>query len=137
MPFLASALIVIVGLWIRPGVSETPAFKAARAKRDEQPLIPIVDMLRRYALQLFVAVAVGAGSGLAYQIYITYGTAYTRIIDGDVGLLLNYQALIGFMTLGLTPFFGWLSDIWGRKKVIEAGPVFTVQWVFHGLNAET
>jgi MHS family shikimate/dehydroshikimate transporter-like MFS transporter len=138
VPFLASALLVAVGLWIRLGVSETPAFKQAAAEQEQRPAVPFVDILKRYRRQLLIAIAVATAASLPYQIYVTYGTAYTRIIKFDVNLLLTFQTIIGFLALGLTPLFGWVSDLVGRKRVMAAGLVVMAPaaYLFFGqLNA--
>src|SRR5690606_33982890 len=50
LPFLASALLVIVGLWVRLRLTETPEFKAALAQA-EPPKAPLLEVLRRYPLE--------------------------------------------------------------------------------------
>lgn len=138
VPFVASALLVAVGLWIRLGVSETPAFKQAMADQAKRPTVPAVDMLRRYGRQLVIVVAVATAASLPYQVYVTYGTAYTRIVEFDVNLMLSFQTVIGFLALGLTPLFGWLSDIVGRRRLTAAGLIVMVPAVyllFFQLNA--
>lgn len=130
-PFLASAILVVVGMWIRLGVVESPAFKEAQARVSEETTrVPIMELISRFKRQIFVAIALSAGSGIAYQVYITYATAYTRAVDGDVSALLLSQNIIGLLALCMTPFFGWLSDIVGRKVVTIAGSAFMIPWVF-------
>ncbi|MER8073024.1 MFS transporter [Streptomyces sp. NPDC094034] len=138
VPFVASALLVAVGLWIRLGVSETPAFKQAMTDQEQRPAAPVVAMLKRYRGQVLIVVAVATAASLPYQIYVTYGTAYTRIIGFDVNLLLIFQTIIGFLALGLTPLFGWVSDLFGRKRLMAAGLIVmapAVYMLFAQLNA--
>ncbi|MFC9838423.1 MFS transporter [Rhodococcus sp. NPDC127530] len=129
VPFIASALLVGVGLWIRLGVSETPAFKASIAKRVESAA-PFVDMMRRYKGMLLIVVVVATAASLPYQIYVTFGTAYTRAVDGNVSHLLNSQTIIGFMALAMTPMFGYLSDRVGRKPLMAAGIILMIPAVY-------
>ncbi|OZD13055.1 hypothetical protein CH253_18505 [Rhodococcus sp. 06-156-3C] len=129
VPFIASAVLVAVGLWIRLGVSETPAFKASLAKRTES-VAPFVDLIRRYRATLVVVVVVATAASLPYQIYVTFGTAYTRTVEGNVGHLLNSQTIIGFLALAMTPLFGYVSDRVGRKPLMVAGILVMIPAVY-------
>jgi MFS transporter, MHS family, shikimate and dehydroshikimate transport protein len=135
IPFVASALLVFLGLWIRLGISESPAFVAAKeaeakkAAKSAEPL-PFMVLIRRYRRQLAIVVLLSAAANVGYQTYVTFGTSYTRTIDGNVSQLLALQTIIGLIALVLTPFFGWLSDVVGRKLVTGSGLIFMVPWVF-------
>ncbi|AHK34601.1 major facilitator superfamily transporter [Rhodococcus opacus PD630] len=130
IPFLASAVLVLIGMWIRLGIVESSAFRESQDAGEEHVRTPFLYLLRNYKRQAFVAIALSAGANIAYQIYITYATAYTRAVEGDIATILGAQTLVGVLALGLTPFFGYLSDLVGRKTVTIAGFAFTVPWVY-------
>src|SRR5438132_6145324 len=58
VPFLISSVLVVIGLWIRLSVSESPVFLAAAKRAEqlaEQPKAPIVDVLRHSWRQVLIA----------------------------------------------------------------------------------
>ena len=57
LPFLASAVLVLLGLYVRLTITETPVFEAA-LKRSEQVGVPIVTVLRRHTRALLAGVLV-------------------------------------------------------------------------------
>ena len=138
IPFIAAAALVLVGLWIRLGVEESPHFVKAAQEETTTKQLPLVATFSTHLKQLFIVIAIAAGLNVAYQLYITYGTAYTKLIEGDISLLLNWQALVGVIAIVLTPLFGWLSDLIGRRLVTGFGLIFMAPWVFvffHQLSA--
>jgi len=65
IPFLFSAVLVMVGLWVRLRISETPAFAAA-SKHERPPALPVSDLLRGHAGPLL---ATAAGSIAAFALF--------------------------------------------------------------------
>ena len=57
IPFLLSAVLVLIGLWVRLSVEESPVFEQARAHAEEagEDRMPILTVLRRYPREVLTA----------------------------------------------------------------------------------
>lgn len=71
VPFLASALLVAIGLWVRLRIGETPAFKAA-IEREPPPAVPLARLFANH----FGAVIVGSAGVIACFAIFYLATAY-------------------------------------------------------------
>ncbi|MER8003064.1 MFS transporter [Streptomyces sp. NPDC095613] len=124
LPFLASILLVGVGLWMRLNVTESPEFVKMREDREVQSL-PVREVLtRRPMTVLFSVLAKIAESGLFniyYVVAITYVTTELDLPKGPVLLAVLIACAVECCTL---PYFGALSDRVGRRKVYIAGALF-------------
>jgi metabolite-proton symporter len=130
IPFLLSGLLVLVGLWIRVSVTESPAFAAVEAHGVKAKL-PLVEVLRRHPRGLLVAMAARIGTDVAFYTFSLYVLTY---VTGTVGLP-RTVALTGVLVasglqLLLIPYFGGLSDRVGRRPVYAAGAVAAAIWAF-------
>ncbi|MDG2521983.1 MFS transporter [Caulobacter segnis] len=126
LPFLASAVLVGVGLWVRLKISETPAFAKAM-EEGPPPSVPLGEVLTRYPLQTlggtFAVVACFAIYYLATTFALGYGTmtlGYSRQVFLGVQL-----AAIGFMAVGIV-VAGYWSDARTPRKVLMSGCVLTI-----------
>ena len=111
LPFIASLLLVGVGLWVRLKLMETPAFMAAM-KEAPPASVPLAELIRNYPRQLlsgtFAVVACFALFYLATAFALGYGTAtlhYDR--RAFLGILLG---AIVFMAIGIV-----LSGLWADR----------------------
>jgi len=126
LPFLASAVLVGVGLYVRLALTETPAFKAAlaRAEPEKVPLATVVTQhTRATLLGTFAMVACYAVFYLSTVFALGYGTAtlgYTRPT-----FLLFECIAVCFMALGI-PLSGLAADRFGRRPVVMSGTIFTM-----------
>jgi MFS family permease len=126
LPFLASAILVGLGLWIRLKLTETPEFAAAQAEAPP-PKLPLADLLRghlRAALAgTFAVVACFAIFYIATAFALGYGTAILKI-DREVFLGIQLGAIL-FMALGIV-LAGWWADIFTPRGVLIAGCLGTI-----------
>jgi metabolite-proton symporter len=120
IPFLASALLVIVGLYVRLKLSETPVFAKA-LQQQEQARVPLLEMLRGHALPLLLgSLAMVVCYALFYistVFSLSYGTM-TLGIPRERFLVMLCVAVI-FMTLA-TPLAAHAGDRYGRRPVLIA-----------------
>ncbi|WP_369059615.1 MFS transporter [Caulobacter sp. 73W] len=126
LPFLASAVLVAVGLWVRLKISETPAFTQAMAEAPP-PKAPLGEVLAGYPLQtlggVFAVVACFALYYLATTFALGYGTTtlgYNRQVFLGIQL-----AAIGFMAVGIV-VAGYWSDARTPRKVLMTGCALTI-----------
>ncbi|GAA2873771.1 MFS transporter [Actinoplanes cyaneus] len=130
IPFLLSGLLVLVGLWIRVAVTESPAF-AQLAAEGGRAKLPLIEVLRRHPRGLLVAMAARIGTDVAFYTFSLYVLTY---VTGTVGLP-RTVALTGVLVasglqLVLIPLFGGLSDRVGRRPVYAAGAIAAALWSF-------
>jgi MFS family permease len=126
LPFLASAVLVGLGLWVRLKLTETPAFKAALAEAPPAKA-PLGEVLTRYPLAVlagtFAVVACFAMFYIATVFAMGYGVG-TLKYDREVFLGVELGAIV-FMAVG-TLAAGWWSDKANPRLVLMAGCIATV-----------
>ncbi len=140
IPFLLSVVLLVISLWIRLQLNESPVFK--RMKEEGQTSkAPLAESFGRWSnLKLVLIALFGAVAGQAVvwytgQFYALFFLERTLKVDG---LTANY--LIAIALLIGTPFFiffGWLSDKIGRKPIILAGCVLAALTYFPLFNGLT
>lgn len=121
IPFLVSLVLVVVGLYIRLRVDESPEFAELRA-RGREVRAPIVQVLRRNLKDVLVTVgariAETGGSTLVQIALLIFGVGILHL-SPTVALL---ALAIGFAVDMVTMVgFGWLSDRIGRRPVFLIG----------------
>lgn len=126
LPFLASAVLVILGLWIRLRLTETPEFAAA-LESDHPPAVPIVELMRGHLWPAlcgtFAVVACFAIFYIATAFALGYGTT-TLAIPREHFLGLQLVAIL-FMALGIV-LAGWWADARSSRAVLIAGCIVSV-----------
>jgi MFS family permease len=124
IPFLVSAILLAVSLWIRMQLEESPAFTKMKAE-GKVSKAPLTEAFARWGnLKIVLIALVGAVMGQAVvwytgQFYALFFLEKMLKVDGATTNILIATAL-----LLATPFFvvfGWLSDRIGRKPIIMAG----------------
>jgi metabolite-proton symporter len=121
IPFLASALLIAVGLYIRLNISETPAFK--EAKKTEKPIkVPLAEMFRKYWKQVLLGGIATMSTGASFNIIVAFGLTYgTQTLGFSRTVMLSVVLASCALCVFLLPAFGALSDRIGRKPVIIGG----------------
>jgi len=130
IPFLLSVALVLVGLFVRYRVSETPEFDAVVRRRDVV-VQPVVQVLRREWRSFLLAVGITVSEvGLAYLLTVFVIVYVTTTLGVNRQIILNAivaAALVEFITL---PLAGWLSDLYGRKALYLAGAIASIALAF-------
>jgi metabolite-proton symporter len=130
VPFLLSGLLVLVGLWIRLSVAESPLFQEVETKQVKAKA-PIVDVLQRYPRQVLLAVGARVGVDVAFYLFILFITTYVVTYLGlPQSYALNAVLIAAACQVVFIPFFGSLSDRLGRRPVYLAGAVGAAIWSF-------
>ena len=129
-PFIASIVLIGIGLVVRLTVLESPAFAAVRSGGAvaKLPLVEVFKYQWRDVLKaLFVRTAEQAPFYLFTSFVLVYGTQQLELERSD---LLLYLIVAGALGIVSVPFFGWLSDVLGRRIVYGAGVVLTGLYAF-------
>ena len=130
VPFLASIVLVGIGLWIRIGILESPVFANLKAQK-KLVRTPIVETLKTNWREVLLTTLLRSGQLAPYYITTTYVLTYgTQVLGLSRAVLLNCVAIRSIGSLMILPVAGHLSDIYGRKRVISAGLIGTGVWIF-------
>lgn len=130
LPFLASILIIVLGLLIRSKLAETPAFERLESSQQKVKM-PVGHMLRKEWRPLLIVIgAICAQNGVSYT-YQTFSLTYiTDYLHLPKGLGLTGVSVAACVALVVTPLFGALSDRIGRRPVFIGGAVFSGLFAF-------
>jgi MFS family permease len=130
VPFLASAILVGVGLFIRLRIMESPAFERVKETKTEARK-PIVDVVRKYPREVLTAMGMRVAENGCFYILtvfvLAYGEEELGLAKGTMLTGVIIAAAIGLVTV---PLWGALSDRFGRKPLYLAGAVITTLWAF-------
>jgi metabolite-proton symporter len=121
IPFLASALLVAVGIYIRLNLEETPSFQQVR-EIGAKAKLPFAYLMRRYWKQVLLGGIATLSTGSTFTLLVASGVNYgTKELGHSKSLMLWVVLVACVVALFAIPFFGRLSDRVGRKKVIAGG----------------
>jgi MFS family permease len=141
IPFLVSAVLLAVSLWIRLRLNESPVFQrmVAEGKATSKPLAESFGQWSNLRLVILALAGLTAGQAVVWYTGQFYALFFLEKMLKVDGALTN--SLVAIALLLGTPFFvvfGWLSDRVGRKPVILAGCLLaavTYFPIFHALTA--
>jgi MFS family permease len=130
VPFLASIVLVGIGLWIRIGILESPVF--AKLKEEKKIVkAPVVEVVKRNWREIILTTLLRTGQLAPYYITTTYILTYgTQVLGLGRAELLNAVSIRSIGSIVMLPLAGHLSDRFGRKRVVGAGCVGTGLWIF-------
>jgi MFS family permease len=135
IPFLISALLVGLGLWIRLGIIETPTFqRLVRENRVEKA--PTLEVIRRQPKEIVLTALARMGEQAPFYIFtafvFSYATGTLHVSRDTVLVAVLCASLISFLT---NPAAGHLSDRFGRKRIYMFGALLTgiYGFVYFGL----
>lgn len=140
IPFLLSALLLAISLWIRMKLNESPAYKRMEAEGGERRA-PYREAFLTWRNGRFVLLAL-FGIMIAQGAVWYCGYFYTRffmerVLKVDVATVDQLVLAITVASAGLYVFFGWLSDKVGRKPVMLFGMILALVAFFPGFHALT
>jgi MFS family permease len=133
VPFLLSILLLLISLWMRLKLSESPVFKAMK-EQGELAGNPFVESFTYPGnkKRLFIALfGVGAGLTVVWYTAMFYGLSFlksaVRIEDTHAEIIVGAVAMLGMVFF---IYFGHLSDKIGRKPSIVWGYLLTMLLLF-------
>jgi MFS family permease len=128
VPFLLSAVLVGVGLYIRMNVQESAVFEKAGADDGHAP---IKEVLRDYKPQLAIAFFARLGGDIAFYVFTLFLLYYVPTKLGlPRGVALSAVLFGAVAQILCIPLAGWLSDRWGRRPTLMVGGLGGAVWAF-------
>lgn len=117
LPFLASAVLVLLGLYVRLSITETPVFAAAQ-KRAEPVRMPFFTVFRRNFREVVAGIMVCLATFVLFYLMIVFALSWgTTALRYDRETFLIFQ-LAGVVFFGAAiPFSAWLAEF-GRRPVM-------------------
>ncbi len=140
VPFLLSAILLGISVWIRLSLNESPTFKRMKeeGKGSKAPLTEAFGQWKNAKIALLALLGLTAGQAVVWytgQFYALFFLQNVLKIDAvSVNIMIAIALVLG------TPFFlvfGWLSDKIGRKVIIMAGLALAIVTYFPLFKALT
>ncbi|MGH3853451.1 MAG: MFS transporter [Pseudonocardiaceae bacterium] len=121
VPFLASAVLVGVGLYVRLKVAESPEF-IQLAQEATVARHPVRQVIREHPREILTVAVLRLSEQAPFYLFVTfvlsYGTGQLHLARTG---LLNDTLVAGAIGLISVPFFGYLSDLFGRRLMYGIG----------------
>jgi metabolite-proton symporter len=123
IPFLASAILLLIGWFIRIKVAESPDFEAMQ-QSGKKVAVPLVSVLKNHPKEVLLVVGARLGEVTWFYTVVTFALAYATGTLG-IGKSVMLDAIIwgAFLSLFTMPFCGMLGDRIGHKWVFMIGAV--------------
>ncbi|SCB07885.1 MFS transporter [Cupriavidus alkaliphilus] len=130
VPFLLSALLVGVGLYIRSNVRESGMFEKLEESHAEARA-PIMEVLRNYKKQLLIAFGARLGGDIAFYVFTLFLLYFVPTKLGlPKSIALNAVLLGAVAQILFIPIAGLLADRIGRRPVLMIGGIGGAVWAF-------
>jgi metabolite-proton symporter len=129
IPFLLSAVLIGVGLWIRTTLAESPLF--ASLGEEERHHAPLMEVLRHHRRGLFITIGIRIASDISYYIFALFGITYvTQQLGLPRSVAFNGVLIASVVQLVAIPAFAAWSDRVGRRPVYLIGALGVGVWGF-------
>ncbi|MCS0457705.1 MULTISPECIES: MFS transporter [Rhizobium] len=118
VPFISSILLIVIGLWVRLSITETPAFQKAIDKQ-ERVAVPVAELFRKYKRSLFLGTFVALATFVLFYIGSAYLLSYNvKVLKIPFLDALEIQ-IVGSVAFGIfIPIVGKLAERFGRREML-------------------
>ncbi|GAA5043984.1 MFS transporter [Nocardia callitridis] len=131
--FWLSAVVVLIGYYIRTKVTDAPIFVAARqdAEKIAATSLNVVEVLRRYPRGVLTAMGLRFGENVMYYLVVTFTITYLKVqVELDTKVILWWLLVAHAVHFVAIPVVGNLSDHFGRRPVYLVGALAAGTWGF-------
>lgn len=119
--FIASIVLVAVGLYIRLRIVETPEFAKVKETQTESKL-PFADLIRDYPKNILLGMGARYIDGVFFNVFAVFSIVYlSKYVEMPRTTALWLVTAAAFVMIATIPIFGKLSDHWGRPKTYAVG----------------
>src|SRR5215831_6877879 len=130
VPFLASIVLVAIGLYVRLRVMESPTFTQMR-RANAIVRMPVWQVLREHPREVLTSAFVRMSEQAPFYLFVTFVLTYgTDHLGLDRNSLLNDTLVAAAIGLISVPLFGFISDLIGRKLMYGIGIVCMALYAF-------
>jgi metabolite-proton symporter len=131
VPFVLSALLVVIGWYIRNRVSESPMFEAEIEAAEAPAKVPAIDVLRERPKALVLGAGLRVGENISYYILTVFSLTYLVDVSHESRSVALNALLIGAaVQFFAIPALALLSDRIGRRPVYALGAFGLAVWSF-------
>ena len=128
IPFIASIVLVAIGLWVRRSMPESPEYEKAR---KDAPKVTMRTVVANHWRGLLVVLVVAIGYNAISYIFKTFSIAYLAEFQGKSASVTSLAVLIaGVIAVIAVPIFGHLCDVLSSKTMIMLGGVLASVFAF-------
>lgn len=130
IPFLLSIVMAAVGLYIRLGILETPVFaKVVRENKVER--VPVRVVIAKNWKEIVLSALLRTGQQAPFYIFTVFILTYaTKTLGFKASDVYTYVIVAGVVSLFTVPFWGYISDLVGRRRLYMIGAALMVVWSF-------
>ncbi|MDO0974586.1 MFS transporter [Mycolicibacterium frederiksbergense] len=131
--FWLSAVVVLIGYYIRTKVTDAPIFVAAQqeAEQIKATSFSVIEVLKRYPRGVFTAMGLRFGENIMYYLVVTFSITYLKVsVGADTSSILWYLLFAHAVHFAAVPVVGYLADRFGRRPVYMLGAVLGGTWGF-------
>ncbi len=131
--FWLSAVVVLIGYYIRAKVTDAPIFVAAQqeVERVKAASYGVVEVLKRYPRGVFTAMGLRFAENIMYYLVVTFSITYLKVqVHADTSDILWWLLTAHAVHFVAIPLVGRLSDRVGRRPVYFVGALAAGTWGF-------
>ncbi len=122
IPFLLALPLSLFGLWIRQSTEESPEFQAVVEKDRQREFSPIREAFAENGLRIFQVLVICGMTALAFYLLAGYFVTFLQTQAGmDRATALGFNAAVMIVLSFALPFFGHVTDRFGRRPFLIAG----------------
>ncbi|MFF2083283.1 MFS transporter [Nocardia sp. NPDC058176] len=131
--FWLSAVVVLVGYYVRTKVTDAPIFLDAQQAREQSKATAFspFEVLRKYPRGVFTAMGLRFGENIMYYLVVTFSITYLKVhVQADTATILWWLLAAHAVHCLVIPLAGYLGDRFGRRPVYLVGAVAAGTWGF-------
>jgi metabolite-proton symporter len=131
VPFVLSAVLVLIGWYIRNRVAESPMFRAAIEEAEDLPKLPALEVIKERPIAILLGSGLRVGENISYYILTVFSLTYLVDVAAESrSLALEALLIAAAIQFFAIPLLALLSDRIGRKRVYAFGAFGLAGFIF-------